>query len=107
MVRAATGAQRFLGTCEGASGTVGHRDSTICRSSLPIIEVYRWTLGRLARGPLTLARKLSGFMTLVDGDLLLVGIPGDPPIARAGQDIVVTAAGSADLANALSAEAEA
>ncbi len=68
-------------------------------------EVHRWRLERLVRDAGRLIADLSSFMTLRPGDLLLVGLPGDPPTARAGQSIRVQAAGLPDLSTMLVAEA--
>lgn len=56
-------------------------------------EAHRWTLDRLVRPVAALIADLSAFMTLQAGDLLLVGLPGDAPRARAGQTIGVEAEG--------------
>lgn len=52
--------------------------------------VHRWALTRLVRDPAALIADLGAFMTLSDGDVLLVGLPGDPPLVRAGQSIAVS-----------------
>jgi 5-oxopent-3-ene-1,2,5-tricarboxylate decarboxylase/2-hydroxyhepta-2,4-diene-1,7-dioate isomerase len=51
--------------------------------------VHRWELTRLVRGVAQLLADIGGFMTLQAGDLLLVGLPGDAPRARAGQSLSV------------------
>ncbi|MET0271310.1 MAG: fumarylacetoacetate hydrolase family protein [Sphingomonas sp.] len=68
------------------------------------VEAHRWSLSRLARDPRLLAREVDGFMTLADGDILLVGLPGDAARAEAGQTIEVTAAGFPRLTVRLIAE---
>ncbi len=55
--------------------------------------VHSWTLDRLVRPVATLVADLSAFMTLRAGDLLMVGLPGDPPRVRAGQTVRVQAEG--------------
>jgi len=60
-------------------------------------EVHRWSLSRLVRPVETLVADLSAFMTLKAGDLLLVGVPGDAPRARAGQHVRIDAAGLASI----------
>lgn len=49
--------------------------------------VHRWSLERLVRDIAALIVDVTDFMTLSPGDLLLVGLPGDAPIARAGQTV--------------------
>lgn len=56
-------------------------------------EVHSWSLGRLAMPVADLVEAISVFMTLSAGDLLLVGLPGDAPRARAGQIVKATASG--------------
>lgn len=60
-------------------------------------EVHRWPLSRLARSAEELIADLSAFMTLRAGDLLLIGLAGDAPRARAGQRIRVEAEGFAPI----------
>ncbi|MDF0546443.1 fumarylacetoacetate hydrolase family protein [Sphingobium sp. H39-3-25] len=60
-------------------------------------EVHRWSLSRLARPVAQLVSDLSQFMTLKGGDVLLVGLPGDAPVANAGQTVQVQAHGFATL----------
>lgn len=67
-------------------------------------ERHRWSLSRLVRDPAALEREIATFMTLAPGDLLLCGIAGDAPTARAGDTIEVTAEGFAPLAVSLVAE---
>ena len=54
---------------------------------------HRWSLDRLARSAVTLIEDITAFMTLTPGDLLLVGLPADAPVARAGQQVEVSAIG--------------
>lgn len=65
------------------------------------VMVHRWSLSRLVRDPATLVADLSAFMTLRAGDLLLVGLPGDAPLAHAGQHIRVEAQNMASLSTLL------
>jgi 5-oxopent-3-ene-1,2,5-tricarboxylate decarboxylase / 2-hydroxyhepta-2,4-diene-1,7-dioate isomerase len=57
------------------------------------VETHRWSCARLVRDAATLIADISAFMTLRAGDLLLVGLPGDAPLARAGQRIEARCAG--------------
>ena len=59
--------------------------------------VHSWRLNRLMRPMGKLIADLSAFMTLRAGDLLLVGVPGDAPMLRAGQEVRVAAKGLPDL----------
>lgn len=69
-------------------------------------EVHRWQLSRLVRSPAHLIADLSHFMTLRAGDLLLVGLPGDPPRLRAGQRIGVRASGLSPVDSFIEQEGE-
>ncbi|WCM29480.1 fumarylacetoacetate hydrolase family protein [Sphingomonas sp. QA11] len=71
------------------------------------VERHRWNLSRLVRDPVTLDRDVSSFMTLMPGDILLSGIAGDAPFARAGEIIEVAAEGFPALTVALIAEQQA
>lgn len=71
------------------------------------VERHRWKLSRLVRDPATLERDVSAFMTFSPGDILLSGIAGDAPLARAGNLIEVIAAGFAPLTVALVVEQQA
>jgi len=52
-------------------------------------EVHRWSLDRLARPIPALFHDITAFMSLLPGDLLLVGLAGDAPTARPGQSVTV------------------
>lgn len=69
------------------------------------IEAHRWKLSRLVRDASALIADLSSFMTLRAGDLLLLGLPGDAPLVRAGQSIRVQAAGLPTLSTMILQEA--
>lgn len=58
-------------------------------SSINAVEVHRWSLDRLVRDIPTLIADLRDFMTLGDGDVLLVGLPGDAPLVEPGQSLRV------------------
>jgi 5-oxopent-3-ene-1,2,5-tricarboxylate decarboxylase/2-hydroxyhepta-2,4-diene-1,7-dioate isomerase len=59
---------------------------------------HRWSLARLARPVATLVADLTAFMTLAAGDVLLVGLADDAPVAAAGQRVEVLATGLPGLA---------
>lgn len=67
-------------------------------------ERHRWSFARLVRSLEVLARDIADFMTLAPGDILLCGIAGDAPVARAGDRIEITATGFAPLSVTLVAE---
>ncbi|MCW6535335.1 fumarylacetoacetate hydrolase family protein [Sphingomonas lycopersici] len=67
-------------------------------------ERHRWSFARLVRSPEVLARDIADFMTLAPGDILLCGIAGDAPVARAGDRIEIAATGFAPLSVTLVAE---
>lgn len=69
------------------------------------VEAHRWSLARLDRAPRALIAELQAFMTLADGDLLLLGLAGDAPLAHAGQRIEVSANGFAPIRIELASEA--
>lgn len=56
-------------------------------------QVHVWGLDRLVRDPATLIADMSAFMTLRAGDVLMIGLAGDAPVVRAGQNVAATAAG--------------
>jgi len=67
--------------------------------------VWQAHTGGRVRGVAALLSAVSGFMTLQPGDVLLLGISADAPLARAGQAMAVTIAGVGTLHNTLVAEA--
>ena len=79
----------------GAFGGVTVPDEIV--TYIDDVIVHRWSLSRLIRQPAALIADLSRFMTLRAGDLLLVGLPGDAPLAKAGQTIRVEAQNMAPL----------
>lgn len=68
------------------------------------VEAHRWSLDRLHRDAATLVADIAAFMTLAAGDLLLLGLPGDAPQARAGDRVEVTSGGLPPIAVRLVAE---
>lgn len=69
------------------------------------VEVHRWSLSRLVRGPRALIQDLTAFMTLAHGDVLLVGLPGDPPPAAKGSTVVLHGLGLPQVSTLLTSEA--
>lgn len=59
--------------------------------------VHSWSLTRLARPMAALIAEVADYMTFEAGDLLLVGLPGDPPAIGAGQSAEVRAEGLPSL----------
>ena len=55
--------------------------------------VFRWPLTRLARPIPKLVADVRAFITLDEGDLLLVGLPAGAPVAKSGARIRVTSEG--------------
>ncbi|HEX6706363.1 MAG TPA: fumarylacetoacetate hydrolase family protein [Albitalea sp.] len=67
-------------------------------------EVHRRSLATLVRGVARLIADITEFMTLADGDVLLVGAPDAPPLAGPGQSVAITIAGLGTLRHTLVAE---
>jgi 5-oxopent-3-ene-1,2,5-tricarboxylate decarboxylase/2-hydroxyhepta-2,4-diene-1,7-dioate isomerase len=63
------------------------------------------TTAGLHRDVATLIADVTEFMTLRAGDLLAVGVPEDPPLARAGDEMAVEIDGIGRLSNRLEPEA--
>ena len=53
------------------------------------VEAHRWSLARLVRDIPELIDEVCDFMTLENGDVLLVGLAGDAPRVAAGQEVRV------------------
>lgn len=70
-------------------------------------EVRRASTMGLVRSAQQLIAEVSDFMTLHPGDVLMIGVPGGAPRARAGQRVAVSIAGVGRLQNTLVAEAPA
>ena len=67
--------------------------------------VWRGSTAGRVRGVAALLSAVSRFMTLQPGDVLLLGIAANTPVAQAGQAMAVTIAGLGTLHNTLVAEA--
>jgi len=61
------------------------------------MEAHRWSPARLIRDAASLIADVSAFMTLEAGDMLLIGLPHDAPVARRGQRIETDATGFAPV----------
>jgi 5-oxopent-3-ene-1,2,5-tricarboxylate decarboxylase/2-hydroxyhepta-2,4-diene-1,7-dioate isomerase len=61
------------------------------------VEAHRWSPARLIRDAASLIADVSAFMTLEAGDMLLIGVPHDAPVARRGQRIETDATGFASV----------
>jgi 5-oxopent-3-ene-1,2,5-tricarboxylate decarboxylase/2-hydroxyhepta-2,4-diene-1,7-dioate isomerase len=68
--------------------------------------VWQGRTGGRLRGVAQLLADVTDFMTLQPGDVLLLGIAADAPLARPGQTMVVDIAGIGRLHNTLVAETE-
>ena len=67
-------------------------------------EVQRSSSAGLIRPARRLLADVSEFMTLHPGDILMIGVPGHAPRARAGQRVTVAVPGVGRLSNILVAE---
>jgi 5-oxopent-3-ene-1,2,5-tricarboxylate decarboxylase/2-hydroxyhepta-2,4-diene-1,7-dioate isomerase len=63
-------------------------------------------MGGLYRGVARLVSDVTGFMTLRAGDVLLLGVPPNPPLARAGDLMTIEADGFGRLENRLVPESD-
>jgi len=81
----------------------GRPDEIVTRIDEQI--AHRWKLSRLVRPAATLIAELSTYMTFRAGDALLVGLPGDAPVAKLGQTIQVSAPGLPPLTTRIEAAA--
>lgn len=67
-------------------------------------QTARFGASALVRDAATLVRDVSSFMTLHAGDVLMLGLPPQPPSAHAGQRIELAAQGFSPLSVSLVAE---
>jgi 5-oxopent-3-ene-1,2,5-tricarboxylate decarboxylase / 2-hydroxyhepta-2,4-diene-1,7-dioate isomerase len=58
---------------------------------------HEWSTADLVRGPARLLADVSEFMTLLPGDVLLLGSPRAAPLARVGERVRVEASGLGEL----------
>jgi 5-oxopent-3-ene-1,2,5-tricarboxylate decarboxylase / 2-hydroxyhepta-2,4-diene-1,7-dioate isomerase len=68
------------------------------------VEVHRRDLESLVRGVAALIADVSEFMTLAEGDVLLVGPPEGAPLARPGQSVAIVIESLGTLRHRLVAE---
>ena len=76
---------------------VADPDSLLIRTLLNGREVGRFSTGDLVRPMARLIADVSDFMTLCEGDMLLIGLTPERPLARLGDRIAASIAGIADL----------
>jgi len=79
-------------------------DGALIRLDIDGREVHRRSLATMVRSVSRLIADVSEFMTLDDGDVLLVGPADQPPLARAGQSVAITIDGLGTLRHTLVAE---
>jgi 5-oxopent-3-ene-1,2,5-tricarboxylate decarboxylase/2-hydroxyhepta-2,4-diene-1,7-dioate isomerase len=65
---------------------------------------HEWSVADLVRSPAQLIADISAFMTLLPGDVLVVGAPRAAPVARAGDRVRAELATVGALENAIVAE---
>jgi 5-oxopent-3-ene-1,2,5-tricarboxylate decarboxylase/2-hydroxyhepta-2,4-diene-1,7-dioate isomerase len=80
---------------------VATADALEIRASVNGEVRMRNTTANLHRDIATLIADVTGFMTLRAGDLLAVGVPEHPPLARAGDEVTVEVQGVGRLENTL------
>ena len=69
------------------------------------VTAWQGSTGQRVRNVAQLIADVTEFMTLQPGDVLLLGVAADAPLARAGQRVSVTISGIGTLSNTLVAEA--
>jgi 5-oxopent-3-ene-1,2,5-tricarboxylate decarboxylase/2-hydroxyhepta-2,4-diene-1,7-dioate isomerase len=94
-----------LGPAVVPAGAVSGPDDLAITLLLDGQPAWQGTSGGRVRSAARLLCDVSAFMTLQPGDVLLLGISADAPLARAGQAMAVAIAGLGMLHNTLVAEA--
>lgn len=84
---------------------VARPDALAMRLSLDGVTVWQGSTGGRLRSVARLIADVTEFMTLQPGDLLLLGVAADAPLARAGQRVAVSIDGLGTLTNPVVAEA--
>lgn len=84
----------------GSPGPAPHGGETIV-TLVNGAEVHRWSLDRLDRSADTLLADVRAFMSLLPGDLLLLGLAGDAPAAGVGDRVEVRCDGHEPLITTL------
>lgn len=87
------------------AGAVADPDALAISLALDGAVVWQGHSGGRVRGVAQLLADVTDFMTLQPGDVLLLGIPADAPLAAPGQTMAVHIAGIGSLHNTLVAEA--
>jgi 5-oxopent-3-ene-1,2,5-tricarboxylate decarboxylase/2-hydroxyhepta-2,4-diene-1,7-dioate isomerase len=83
------------------ASALGHPDALPLHLQLDGHSVWQGHTGHQVRGVAQLVADVTEFMTLQAGDVLLLGVAADAPLARAGQTVTLTAPGLAPLTNPL------
>jgi len=96
----------FLGVGVMKPGALAAFDFPAMELQLHIDDALRQRVrfDALVRDAAALVRDVSAFMTLRAGDVLMLGLPPQPPLAHAGQRISITGEGFAPLRLSLAAE---
>ena len=68
-------------------------------------QVYSWSLQELVRGVPELLRDVTEFMTLNTGDVLLVGVKWQAPVANVGDRVTISVAGVGEVAFSIASDA--
>jgi 5-oxopent-3-ene-1,2,5-tricarboxylate decarboxylase/2-hydroxyhepta-2,4-diene-1,7-dioate isomerase len=87
-----------------ARDAVADPNALMLRVELDGVEAQRASTAGLIRPVERLLAEVSEFMTLHPGDVLMVGVPGGAPQARAGQRVSISINGLGRLQNRLIAE---
>jgi 5-oxopent-3-ene-1,2,5-tricarboxylate decarboxylase / 2-hydroxyhepta-2,4-diene-1,7-dioate isomerase len=83
---------------------VASPDALGIRVTIDGVTVQRGSTAGMQRGVAQLIAEVSDFMTLSPGDVLMLGVPGGAPRARAGQRVSITIDAVGTLENHLVAE---
>ena len=83
---------------------IGSPDALDVEVSIDGTAVHRWSTRDLLRPAAKLLEDVTEFMTLIPGDVLMIGVGADAPRARGGQRVSIAVAGLGRLDNPLTAE---
>jgi 5-oxopent-3-ene-1,2,5-tricarboxylate decarboxylase/2-hydroxyhepta-2,4-diene-1,7-dioate isomerase len=95
----------FLGVGTPVDGIDPERLVIEVRIDGQAVQTVRFSSGALVRDPQRLLADVAGFMTLGEGDVLMIGCDAPRPLAAAGSRIELHCAGLGVLANTLVPEA--